>query len=484
MTGDLFSVGNLREISKMAAIYIETFGCQMNERDTELVSGILESAGHDIIPTPESADWVLFNTCSIREKAEARVISRVRALKGKESRIGILGCMAQRLGEDLRRSGVKVDLIAGTDSYERLPSLLRESGRHPVVDIETSHETDYAGLPHSAPSVFSHLAVMRGCNSFCSYCVVPYVRGRERDKSTVDIEREFRELGNGGVKQVTLIGQKVNAFKDASAGTDFADLLEHLDSLDSEIDRIRFTTSHPSFFGDGFEDRIAGLPKVCEWLHLPVQSGSNRILRSMRRGYTTESFLDLVSRFRQAMPGAGVTSDIIVGFPGETENDFRATIDLVNNARFDSAYMFAYSKREGTRAASLPDDPPLRERLDRLAELIKVQKENTIRVNFDRLGTVQEVMLEKPSRKNQLEWFGRTRANLPVVVSAMDDGKAGDILQVKITEVRTHTLFGKPAEYADSDSSGALSEAARANAGADPQSPGIESNQGEYRDSI
>jgi len=352
--------------------------------------------------------------------------------------------MAQRLGEDLRRSGLEIDLVAGTDTYSRLPTLLNESAEVPIVDIETDPDTDYAGLPFSTSSVFSHLAIMRGCNSFCSYCVVPYVRGGERNKKTEDIVNEFRELEHKGVKQITLIGQKVNAFRDPSSGTGFTDLLVHLDSMESEVDRIRFTTSHPSFFEDGFEDVVATLPKVCEWFHIPVQSGSDRILQLMQRGYTADGFLDLVARFRKVMPGAGITSDLMVGFPGETEADFRATIDLVKSAMFDSAYMFAYSKREGTKAATLPDDPPLQERLDRLAELIKVQKENTIDMNSDRLGSTQEVMLEKPSRRNRLEWFGRTRTNSPVVITKGIDGSPGDILQVIITEVRTHTLIGEP----------------------------------------
>jgi tRNA-2-methylthio-N6-dimethylallyladenosine synthase len=352
--------------------------------------------------------------------------------------------MAQRLGDTLTGKDYGVDLVAGTDSYGRLAELLESAEQtSPVVDTTVDPSVDYSGMPFSAPNVFAFLSIMRGCNNFCSNCIVPYVRGRERNRRLRDVTDEFQRMGDSGVKQVTVIGQKVNAYQDPDSDTGFTELLETLDKLDSRVKRIRFTTSHPSFFKPDFAERLAGMEKVAKWVHLPVQSGSDGILRAMRRGYSSGEYLNLVENLRKTIPGIGISTDIMVGFPGETKADFTDTLKLVEEAKFEAAFMFAYSRREGTRAARLPDDPPLSVRKARLAELIEVQKAITIKVNEKRVGSILDVMLEKPSHKNPDEWFGRAEDNSPVVVGNIGTAEKGDILKVRILEARTHTLFGE-----------------------------------------
>jgi tRNA-2-methylthio-N6-dimethylallyladenosine synthase len=400
---------------KKPTFYIETHGCQMNVYDSEFVSEVLSAAGYKPAASPAEADILLVNTCSVRERAERKALSRLAELGAlrphRDDRIlGIIGCTAQRHGQSLLRGNRRIDLVAGPDSYRRLPahleSLMRGGG--PVVDTAQDHKSTYSLLPATCNTVIAFVSIMRGCDNFCSYCVVPYVRGRERSKPHRSVLHEVRHLVDSGVREVTLIGQNVNSYRDED--TDFADLLELVSKIEG-LKRIRFTTSHPKDFTAEVIERMRDLPPVCEHIHLPLQSGSDRILGLMNRGYTLARYLELAAMARYEIPGVAISTDIMVGFPSETNEDHRKTLEAMETVGFEAAFMFRYSERSGTHAADLPDDVTMAEKTRRLKEVISLQNALTDRKKAAMPGERVEVLVERESTREPGFLLGRTRKN-------------------------------------------------------------------------
>jgi tRNA-2-methylthio-N6-dimethylallyladenosine synthase len=395
--------------------FIETHGCQMNIYDSAYVAEVLVAAGYIRADCPADADIVLINTCSVRERAERKALSRAGELASRRDRdpnavLGIIGCMAQRLGRKLLEQGARIDLVAGPDTYGRLPSLLEslEAGGEPVIDVTTNPGGMYGLKPSGHDRVTAFVTIMRGCNNFCSYCVVPYVRGPERSKPHREILDEVTHLVGLGVKEVTLIGQNVNSYDDGDL--DFGDLLEVVNEVPG-LRRIRFTTSHPKDLTRKVIDKVAALPKVCEHIHLPLQSGSDRILGLMNRGYTSRAYLELAALARSTVAGIALTTDILVGFPSEEQEDHRATLEVMERVGFESAFMFRYSVRSGTAAADLPDDVPEQEKIRRLREVIAVENDLIDRKKRDMAGSTVEILVERESSKEPGFMIGRTRKN-------------------------------------------------------------------------
>jgi tRNA-2-methylthio-N6-dimethylallyladenosine synthase len=420
------------------AFHIETHGCQMNMYDSDFVSHVLKDAGYERAASPAEAEILLVNTCSVRDRAERKALSRLAEMAAlKAGRrgvvIGILGCAAQRLGGGLIRPGGHINLVAGPDSYGRLPahieSLTRGGG--PIVDIAQDRDTTYSLLPTSCPSVVAFVSIMRGCDNFCSYCVVPYVRGRERSKPRRAILGEVEHLVGMGVREITLIGQNVNSYSDAD--TDFADLLDIVSGVKG-LERIRFTTSHPKDFTPKVIEKVRDLPKVCEHIHLPLQSGSDRILNLMNRGYTSACYRDLVSLARREIPGVALSTDILVGFPSETAQDHLATLATMEAVGFESAFMFRYSVRGGTRAAELPDDVPLEEKTRRLKEVINLQNNLIDRKKTAMAGERVEILVERESTREPGFLLGRTRKNWLAKVPR-EGVKRGEVVVARVTGV-------------------------------------------------
>ena len=430
---------------------VETYGCQMNVRDSEILAGLFESAGYSEAERIEEADVIVLNTCCVRETAEERILGRIAQLKrlklaNPDLILCVAGCMAQQEGmaERIRRRHPHVDIVLGTHNVHELPSLVEgvRRMRQPIHDVWPCERGIVERLPsRRAPGVTAYVTIMYGCNNFCSYCIVPYVRGRERSRLPHEIISEVREAADRGYKEILLLGQNVNSYgRDLGTGEDFAALLERLDGI-AGIERIRYMTSHPRDFNDRLIAVIAGSRKVCEHFHLPVQAGSNKILSLMNRGYTREHYLDLVQRIRRAIPGSSITTDIIVGFPGETEKDFDETLDLVQKARFDMTFTFMYSKRKGTPAATMPEQVPLEEKRRRLSALIQTQNPISLEINRALIGCSQEVLVEGPSEKDARVFTGRTRTN-KTVLFAPERARPGEVVTVDITAARTWTLRG------------------------------------------
>ncbi len=437
------------------AYCIRTFGCQMNEHDSEVLAGLLQQMGFVPAAREEDADLLLFNTCCIREKAESKVLSHLgelRALKQKrpDCIIGVCGCMMQQQNEaDLvRASAPHVDLIFGTHNLQQLPRYLLAlyRGAERQVEIWPQEEPVQEGLPVRRAHPYQALVnIIYGCNNFCTYCVVPYVRGRERSRRQADIAAEVRRLVADGVVEVTLLGQNVNSYgTDLADGTSFAGLLRELDGIEG-LRRIRFMTSHPKDFTDELVRTIADSRKVCDHVHLPVQSGSSRILQRMNRRYSKETYLRLVERIRRALPGAAITTDLIVGFPGETEEDFQETLDLVRRVRFDTAFTFLYSKRSGTPAARMEDPVSPEEKKERLQRLNTLQSEISREINDTLVGRTVDVLVEGGSKTDAAMLQGRTTTN-KTVLFAGDPALAGKILPVRVAEAQTWVLKGELAD--------------------------------------
>ncbi len=428
-------------------IYMETYGCQMNEYDSGMMKAMLRASGHTLVGDAARADAVIVNTCSVRERAETRVLGRLRHLRGLAGRdaiLGVVGCVAQRMGDALAREVKGISFVVGTDQYALLPDVL-ESARNGLVRFETTVDPteSYVARPDATEAgLCEFVSVARGCDNYCSYCIVPYVRGRERSRPARAVVREVRRLAELGTRDVTLLGQNVNSYRDGSA--DFADLLKVVNDVDG-IERIRFATSHPKDLSEGLVAAMADLPKVCEHLHLPVQSGSTRTLERMNRSYAREQYLSLVDMVRERVPGAALTTDIIVGFPGESEADFEETLSLMENVRFDSAFMFRYSVREGTKAAKLPDDVPEDVKIRRLTSVIELQKAITSELNGKLAGSTVEVLVEGPSERDPSSLFGRTRTGKAVVAPG-PGALAGRLVPVRIERVTAWTLHGAMAE--------------------------------------
>lgn len=434
-------------------IYIETYGCQMNVGDSEVIFSILGKEGYERTESMDEADVILANTCSVRDNAEQRIWGRIEVFhKQKEKRggvvVGIVGCMAERLKDKLLDTH-KVDLVAGPDSYRTLPALLRDiAPDKPQINVMLSHEETYADIVPvrtDRNGVSAFISIMRGCNNVCSYCVVPYTRGAERSRDPKTIVDEARDVFSKGYKEVTLLGQNVDSYNwnpEDGQGCDFPDLLEMVAGISPEL-RVRFATNHPKDISDKLIDTMAKYANICEHIHLPVQSGSDRLLEKMRRRYTSRWYLDRVARIREVMPGCGITTDVIAGFCSETEEDHRQTLELFRKVGFDYAYMFYYSERPGTLAARhYPDDVPPDVKTRRLNEIIALQNELSLKSNRNDIGKVFRVLVEGPSKKNPEELCGRSGSNKMCVFPG-GGHKAGDYVDVEVASCTSATLIGK-----------------------------------------
>lgn len=413
---------------KSKKLYIETYGCQMNVADSEVVASIMETIGYEQIADASEADAVLLNTCSIRDNAEQKIHARLaelnarrRARDGKRFAIGVIGCMAERAKTDLIEN-CGVDLVAGPDAYLDLPNLMAsvEAG-HKAINVDLSTTETYRDvIPTRLGSngVGGFVSIMRGCNNFCSYCIVPYTRGRERSRELQSILNEVDDLRRRGFKEVTLLGQNVNSYRFVDADgmvTDFPRLLATVAEFAPEM-RVRFTTSHPKDMSDGTIDVIAAHPNICRHIHLPVQSGSNAVLKAMNRKYTREWYMGRIEAIRSRIPECGISTDLFTGFHGETEEDFQLTLELMREARFDSAFMFKYSERPGTLAArTMPDNVPDEVKTERLNRMIALQNELSAASNLSDVGKTFEVLVEGFSKRSREQLMGRTSQNKAAV---------------------------------------------------------------------
>lgn len=431
----------------MKAVYLETYGCQMNESDSDLVLGYLGKHGFLLVDTPTAADVILVNTCAVREHAEVRAAGRIAELAKHKQRnpalvLGMIGCMAQHLREKALVAMPYVDLIVGPDSYRRLPHLLAacldENGR--LVEVTRHREETYADFqPVQKGGVKASVTIMRGCDRFCTFCIVPYTRGRERSLPIEDVLRRVRELSEAGVKEVTLLGQTVNSYHDGAH--DFADLLHAANAVDG-LRRIRFTSPYPSLMTERVIEAMAQCEKVCPSLHLPLQSASNPVLDRMGRGYTIEEFDLTVAKVRETVPDIALGTDILVGFPGETEEDFQATLAYVTQTRFDYAFMFKYSPRSGTAACKWPDTISEEEKGRRLQQIIDLQEQVSAEINVGYVGRETEVLVEGAARRSPDSLCGKN-PQFKTVVFPRDGHSPGELATVNIVSATAHTLIGR-----------------------------------------
>ncbi len=428
-------------------VYIETYGCQMNIADTELVMGILNNNGYDLASDVHEADVVFLNTCSIRENAEQRIYGRLGNLKTLKDKkpgmvVGILGCMAERLRTNLIEEKKLVDMVVGPDEYRRLPELLDvvySGGKGIGVKLSRTETYDDI-MPYREDGLQAWISVMRGCDKFCTYCVVPFTRGRERSRSLESIVKEVEHLSAKGFREVSLLGQNVNSYIDN--GSDFADLLAAVAAVDRGM-RVRFTTSHPQDLSDKLLYTIAENENLCNYIHLPVQSGSNRILELMNRTYTVEHYLELIEKARKIIPGVSFSTDIITGFPSETLEDHLMTLDVMEKVKYDGAYMFKYSPREGTKAFRMEDDVTEEVKTKRLQQIIELQQRHSLELNTKLIGTTERLLVEGFSKKSDQFMAGRTDTNKVAIFPAQEGIAEGDYVDVKIERVTSATLFGE-----------------------------------------
>ena len=438
-------------------LFIETYGCQMNVADSEVVASIMEMHGYHLCETIEEADAVFVNTCSIRDNAEQKIVSRLaffRSLKRKKPHliVGVLGCMAERVREELVTNH-GVDLVAGPDAYLDLPALISavEQGQ-PAVNVELSTTETYRDIVPArmgSSRVSGYISIMRGCNNFCSYCIVPYTRGRERSREPESILRELADLKARGFKEAILLGQNVNSYNYvAEDGThiDFPALLRMVADAAGDDMRVRFTTSHPKDMSDEILEAIASHPSLCHHIHLPVQSGNNRILQLMNRKYTREWYLDRVAAIRRIIPDCGISSDLFCGFHSESEEEFEDTLSLMREVGYDSSFLFKYSERPGTFASKhLPDDIDEHTKIARLQRMIDLQNELSLESNRRDIGKTFEVLVEGLSKRSREQLFGRTQQN-KVVVFPRGNHHVGDFVKVKVYDASSATLLGEEVE--------------------------------------
>ena len=432
----------------MQKIYIETYGCQMNVADSDTVMSILKTKDFEPTQDIENADIILINTCSVRENAEQRIWNRLDFLKGikrrkKHLKVGIIGCMAQRISDKLLETEV-VNFVAGPDSYRNLAELINESDinlKQANINFDTN-ET-YSGIANTnftENEISGFVAITRGCNNFCTYCIVPYVRGRERSRSDIDIVNEVKNLEKLGYKEVTLLGQNVNSY--SYNNISFAKLIKKVAEVVPDL-RIRFTTSHPKDISDELIETIATTANICNHIHLPVQSGSNKILELMNRKYTREKYLERIEKIRAIIPNCGLSTDVFCGFSGENDEDFFQTLDLLKIVRFDSAFLFKYSVREGTFAAkNFKDDVKEEEKIARLNMMINLQNKISKQNNEAKIGQTFNVLVEGFSKRSAEQMFGRTQEN-NVVIFPATKLKKGDFVNVKIEKTSSATLIGQ-----------------------------------------
>jgi len=434
----------------------------MNERDSEAVAAQLVAKGYELAASEKTADVVLLNTCSVRDFAEQKAIGKMQNLAAdvRKNRpnvvLGFMGCMAQSRGQELIDKLPDVDLVLGTQKFHRAADYLEEiisGARKKIVDVAEEKNSEATIREHllngnSQKSVSAFVSIMQGCNQYCTFCIVPYTRGEERSRTISDIVNECRELVSRGVKEIILLGQIVTSFgkRDVSiqgGKSAFVQLLEAVHEIEN-LERIRFTSPHPKGYGDDLIDAYAQLPKLCESAHIPVQSGSDRVLKLMHRGYTREKFLSIIKKLRAAKPGIGITTDIIVGFPGETENDFEETLSLAREVEFDNAYIFKYSPRRDTPAAAMPDQVPQKIREERNHRLLETVNEIGARKYENFIGRQTQILVEGPSKKNAARMSGRTRCNKIVLFDGAERHR-GQIMDLKITRAGSFTLYGDPA---------------------------------------
>ena len=434
-------------------LFLETYGCQMNVADSEVVASVMQMAGYGTTDNLDAADAIFINTCSVRDNAEQRIFARLNtlnALRRKRQRrliIGIIGCMAERMKDELINEH-DVDIVAGPDSYLELPNLIAaaENGEK-AINVELSTTETYRDIIPtriSGSRTSGFISIMRGCNNFCTYCIVPYTRGRERSREPQSILNELSDLHAKGFKEVTLLGQNVNSYLYKNADNeqvDFAALLAMVAEAAPEM-RVRFTTSNPEDLSDTIIDTMASHANICNHIHLPVQSGSNKVLKLMNRKYTREWYLDRIARIRQAIPDCGISTDMFTGFHDETEEDFEMTLSLMREVGFDSSFMFKYSERPGTFAAKrLPDNVPEEVKIDRLNRMIALQNELSLCSNRADVGKTFEVLVEGYSKRSHDDMFGRTQQN-KVIVFPAGDAKVGDRVMCKVERATSATLIG------------------------------------------
>ena len=453
----------------MPSVYIKTYGCQMNERDSESVAAQLVARGYSLAPSEAAADVILLNTCSVRDMAEQKAVGKMQNIAGQTRRnrpgvvLGMMGCMAQSRGALLLDQLPDLDLVIGTQKFHRTADHLDDilaGKRDKVVDVETEAGSEAAIKEHlwdergalnggKAPRPTAFVSIMQGCNQYCTFCIVPYTRGEERSRSIPDIVAECRRLTEHGVKEITLLGQIVTSYGKRDipvrdGKSPFVQLIEAVHEVDG-IERIRFTSPHPKGYGDDLVEAYGRLPKLCESAHLPAQSGSDRILKAMHRGYTRERYLGIVEKLRRVRPGIGITTDLIVGFPSETEGDFEATLLLATEAQFDNGYLFKYSPRKDTPAASFPDQVPHAEKEERNARLLAHINEIDFRRYDALVGQTLEVLVEGPSKRNEARQMGRTRCNRIALFEDRKD-RRGEVVKLKMERSGAFTLYGKVEE--------------------------------------
>lgn len=446
----------------MPSVYIKTYGCQMNERDSEAVAAQLVAKGYTLAGGEAMADVILLNTCSVRDNAEQKALNKMETLASELRRsrrdvvLGFMGCMAQSRGKELIDRLPDVDLVLGTQKFHRAAEYvdaLVQRGREKIVDTAEEAGSEAAIREHllngnAKKSVTAFVSIMQGCNQYCTFCIVPHTRGEERSRTIPDIVGECRELVGQGVREITLLGQIVTSYAKRdipvrNGKSPFVQLLEAVHEIEG-LERIRFTSPHPKGYGDDLVEAYSRLPKLVESAHIPVQSGSNRVLRLMHRGYTRERFLDIVEKLRVTRPTMGISTDMIVGFPGETEADFEESLSLVREARFDQVYLFKYSERRDTPAATMPDQIPKEIRETRNEVLLKVVNEVADARYQALAGQTMQILVEGPSKKNAARYTGRTRCNRIVVFDGSERHR-GLLMDVRITRAGSFTLYGDPA---------------------------------------
>jgi len=443
------TIRNIQDLSHQPKLYVETYGCQMNVNDTEIVQGVMNDSGYAMTDKPEQADVILLNTCAIRDNAEKKIHERLNHLKyykkrNKDLVVGILGCMAERLRETLLEKEL-VDLVVGPDEYRTVPELVSKaySGERGIAVKLSRVETYDDILPFRTEGISAWVSIMRGCDKFCTYCVVPFTRGRERSRAFASIVDEAKSLFDQGFKEITLLGQNVNSYRDEQSGHNFAELLDACAKAVPEM-RIRYTTSHPQDMSDQLIETMAMHDNICKYIHLPVQSGSNRILSLMNRTHPVEHYYERIDMIKKLMPHCALSTDIITGFPTETEEDHEATMELMRHVRYDGAYMFKYSPRERTKAWKMGDDIPDEVKVRRLNEIINQQNAIAREINQTLIGSIEKILVEGPSKKNPMEWQGRTDSNKVTIFPQNEQSPyvIGDIIAVTIEKASSATLFG------------------------------------------
>lgn len=430
-------------------LYVETYGCQMNLNDSEIVMSVMQKNGYITTNKPDDADVILLNTCAIRDNAERKIHERLNHLKyykrrNKELVVGILGCMAERLRGELLEKEL-VDIVVGPDEYRSVPELVgRAAEGEKGIAVKLSRVETYDDiLPLRTDGITAWVSIMRGCDKFCTFCVVPFTRGRERSRGLQSVVDEMIHLRDNGFRDVTLLGQNVNSFRDEQSGSDFADLLAACAKAVPEV-RIRYSTSHPYDMSDKLIATMAAYDNICNYVHLPVQSGSDRILQLMNRHYTVEHYIERMNAIKAAMPDCALSTDIIVGFPTETEEDHQLTMELLRQVRYDGAYMFNYSPRENTKAWKMGDDIPQDVKSRRLSEIIDLQNSIALENNLKEIGKTHIVLVEGASKRNPAEWQGRTDSNKVVIFPHNEQSGyvVGDYIKLHVNRATSGTLFG------------------------------------------